>query len=143
MEPQKFLDLRFFDQQNFGPNILFKPTISRSYFFAIIFHIDKSYLTLIGGSLQTSRLLYDYLKAVLRLLKRLQDFLKTIHRLFKDYFKSMLKITSSYLYFIDKFKDNFKTTKLISTQLGTTQPQLVFKIILLECPFCFFFTYEL
>ena len=58
--------------------------------------------------------------------KLFKDYFKTSERLFKDYFKPILKITSSYLYFRDKFKDDFKTTKLISTQLGTTQHQLVF-----------------
>ena len=49
---------------------------------------------------------------VLRLLKTL-----------KDYFKQMFRLLQ--VIFRDNFKDYFKTTKLISTQLGTTQPQLV------------------
>ena len=45
----------------------------------------------------------------------------------------MLKITLSYLK--DNFKYDFKTTKLISTQLGTTQPQLVLQYYLYKkCP---------
>ena len=49
---------------------------------------------------------------VLRLLKTL-----------KDYFKQMFRLLQ--VIFRDNFKDDFQTTILNSTQLGTTQPQLV------------------
>ena len=49
---------------------------------------------------------------VLRLLKTL-----------KDYFKQMFRLLQ--VIFRVNFKDDFKTTILNSTQLGTTQPQLV------------------
>ena len=52
---------------------------------------------------------------VLRLLKTL-----------KDYFKQMFRLLQ--VIFRDNFKDDFKTTILNSTQLGTTKPQLVIAI---------------
>ena len=52
---------------------------------------------------------------VLRLLKTL-----------KDYFKQMFRLLQ--VIFRVNFKDDFKTTILNSTQLGTTQPQLVEKL---------------
>ena len=54
---------------------------------------------------------------VLRLLKTL-----------KDYFKQMFRLLQ--VIFRVNFKDDFKTTILNSTQLGTTQPQLVTALFL-------------
>ena len=39
--------------------------------------------------------------------------------------QSRVKFSCLKVIFRDDLKDDFKTTKLISTQLGTTQPQLV------------------
>ena len=45
------------------------------------------------------------------------------------------------LQFQDNFKDYFTSTKLCSTQLGTTQPQLV--LFSIQVPFFFMILYEL
>ena len=49
---------------------------------------------------------------------------KAISTLLKDIFKTMLRLLQDN--FKDNLKDDFRTTKHNFTQLGTTQPQLVY-----------------
>ena len=64
-------------------------------------------------------------KSALRLFQSCFNTIKNPQRLLQ----ANVKITTSYSR--DNFKDDFKTTVLNSTQLGTTQPQLVSSIFLL------------
>ena len=81
-----------------------------------------------------SRLFKTGLRLFQSCFKTIKDYLKTIERLIKDYLKPMVGLLQDI--FRDNFKDYFKATKLISTQLGTTQPQLVISkvFLILELP---------
>ena len=80
-----------------------------------------------------SRLFKTGLRLFQSCFKTIKDYLKTIKRLIKDYLKPMVGLLQDI--FRDNFKDYFKATKLISTQLGTTQPQLVLQYYLYKkCP---------
>ena len=112
-----FLYQNFFSPVPFGPKILqiqkhFGPN------FLVMVEVERKLKWITSKILwpirDHSKLLLDYFKAVSRLSKTLQDF-----------FKPMLRLLQVMLR--DHFKDDFKTTILNSTQLGTTQPQLVFR----------------